>query len=167
MSINIVNDEDDFPSAGRIQYYISLISEGKPDPDGSEQLLKIFCAKAKKLSMPGASLPEPILALIISAFEKYLSGEEKNINKSLGLIKRGKPKNPSNERRNWLIAANVLRLVEAGESKGISKKTSEGAFYIVGQKYHLSESEVENIYYQFKNEGITILAMERLDSDPA
>jgi hypothetical protein len=166
MSINIVNDEDDFPSAGMIQYYISLISEGKPDPDGSEQLLKIFCAKAKNLSMPGASLPEPILALIISAFEKYLSGEEKSINKSLGLIKRGKPKNPSNERRNCLIAADVLRLVEAGKNKTISRY-SDGAFYTIAQKYKLGESEVEKIFYEYENKGIAILAFEKNDSVPS
>ncbi len=163
MSEDCMNDEFELLSEGVVKYYASLILEGNPDPEFSSHLLKIFCVKAKKLS--SSEIPAPIIEIIVLAFEKYLSGDEKNINKSLGLIRRGKPKSRKVEDRNILIAADVERLIRLGVTKTLSK-TSDGAFYIISKKYNLSESEIEDIYYKNKDMGIAIVQFENLDTDP-
>ncbi len=166
MSQDDIDEDFEIPSVGSLKHYASLILEGNPDLEGSRQLLRVFCARAKELSSSSSGIPESIIEIIVLAFEKYLSGEEKNINKSLGLIRRGKPLNQEIIKRNHNIAADVERLVISGRNKTISK-TSDGAFYLVGKKYSLSESEIEDIYYKYRDDGVVIIKFEALDTDPA
>lgn len=166
MSEEDIDENFELPSVGSIKHYASLILEGNPDLEGSRELLKVFCARAKELSAPSLGFPEPIIEIIVLAFEKYLSGEENNINKSLGLVRRGRPITEEIIKRNHYIAADVERLVRLGKNKTVSKM-SDGAFYLIGKKYSLSESEIQDIYYKYRDEGITIIKIEGLDTDPA
>lgn len=158
--------DDDLPSTGDVQHYVSLIREGNPDVEGSRALLRLFCARARKLKFPESPFPVPLLELLVSAFEGYLSGDEPDIKKSLGLTRRGKPPNHEIQKRNKFIAADVFRRIECGESLG-SSRDGDGAFVAVAEKYGLSEGEVRDIYYKNKTEGMAIVLMERMKDDSA
>src|SRR3954471_19421939 len=106
--------EDELPSAGDVCHYVGLIHDGHPDVKGSRALLRLFCHRAKQLSFPASPFPDPLIALLIGAFEGYLSGKEKNLEKALGLKRRGRPADPEIIKRNHLVAADVCRLEMTG-----------------------------------------------------
>jgi hypothetical protein len=157
-------DNDDLPGPGTVAYLVDKIREGDPDVEGSRQLLRLFCVRAKKLKFPASPFPEPLLKLLVSAFEKYLSGEETDIAKSLGLKRRGKPPDPAIPERNAYIAKDVLLLHEQGIPL-MSNRQQAGAFERVATECDLSEGEVRDIYYAHKNAGLALIIMDRWDDD--
>ena len=148
---------DDLPSIGDVAYYISLIKEGNPDTEGSRALLRLFCHRAKQLRFPEAPFPEPLLVFLVDVFERYLSGKEKDLEKALGLKRRGRPPDPEILKRNHFIAADVCRLEMGGKSLTGSRADLDGAFVEVAEKHGLSESEVRDIYYKHQNSGLAII----------
>lgn len=154
--------DDDLPSIGNVNHYIALIREGNPDTEGSRDLLRLFCHRAKKLKFPKSPLPEPLLAFLIDVFDGYLSGKQKDLERALGLKRLGRPPNPEILKRNHFIAADVCRLEMAGKSLTGSRADLDGAFAEVAEKHGLSESEVRDTYYKFQNDGLAIIIAERI-----
>jgi len=144
-----------------VEYYVSRIKKGDPDIEGSKALLRLFCDDAKNLKFPESPFSDPLLKLLVCAFENYLSGSEKDLEKSLGLKRRGRPVNPKIRERNKLIAADVIRLKLDGKPLADNFYT-QGAFSTIAERQKLSESEVRDIYYEYKYDGMSILISERL-----
>jgi len=145
-----------------VEYYVSRIKKGDADIAGSRALLRLFCDRAKNLKFPESPFPDPLLELLVCAFDNYLSGSEKDLEKSLGLKRRGKPVNPKIRGRNKLIAADVMRLAFDGIPL-MDNLAGEGAFSIVAERNKISESKVRDIYYKYKDDGMSILVYEHLD----
>jgi hypothetical protein len=145
-----------------VTYYISRIKEGNPDTEQSRALLRLFCVRAKELKFPDSPFPDALLELLIAAFEGYLSGDQKDLEKSLGLKRRGRPVNPEIVSRNKLIAADVIRIVLEKNKPLADNSKEQGAFSIVAESYELSDSEVRDIYYKHENDGLAIILCERL-----
>ena len=153
--------DDELLSEGDVAHYVSLVREGNPNIEGSKGLLRLFCASAKKLKFPVSPFPEPLLELLISAFEKYLSGEERDLEKALGLKRRGKPVDPNIEKRNILIALDVLRL-NLDNKPLVDNKNEQGAFSTVAEARNLSESMVSEIYYKHHDDAMAVELCSRL-----
>jgi len=153
------NSDEEILNAGQVVFLTNKIRDGDPDIEGSRLLLKLFCQRAKTLAFPRSPFPDALLTLVAEAFEKYLSGEERNLEKSLGLVRKGRPPNPEIEMRNVMIAADVVRLRQQGRSVKDSA-SEQGAFADVAEKYGLSESEVDKIYYTHRDDGIAQVLME-------
>jgi hypothetical protein len=163
MGVNDLSD-DKILSVGDVACYVSKAKEGKPDIEGSKALLRLFCERAKKLKFPDSPFPEPLLELLISAFENYLSGDEKDLEKSLGLKRRvGKPPSPEVEKRNINIAHEVLCKDIDGINLTINK-ISDGAFLEIAELHNLSDSEVRDIYYKHLNDAISLELLKRLSN---
>lgn len=158
------NNNEERIEPWRVQGYVSLALEGKPDGEGSKALLRLFCERAKKLKFPTSPFPEPLLVLMISAFEKYLSGEEKDLEKSLGLKRRGKPPGPEIQKRNIEIATEVLRL-KLDDKPLTPSRESDGAFFMIATRYGLSEQEARDIFYEHQNMARAVICRERLLQD--
>lgn len=149
---------------GTVSYYASLIQEGKPDVEGSRELLREFCRRARRLEHPSSPFPAPLLGVLVSAFERYLSGEAPDLEKSLGLKRIGTPADPEIPERNFWIAVEVFRLNAKGTPLR-DNNAGPGAFSIVADRRALSESQVAEIYYQNKNEAKIHDRILRLLSD--
>lgn len=149
-------------SSGDITHLISLIKDGRPDIEGSRALLRLFCHRAKKLKFPASPFPEPLLGLLVSTFESYLSGEGKDLEKLLGLKRRGKPPNREIEKRNIFIAHQVLCLTIEGNQL-VDNSAKQGAFSIVGEANMLSDSEVRDIYYKYQIEAYAMEISRRFN----
>ena len=156
--------DDELLSVGDVAHYVSLIREGKPNIEGSQGLLRLFCARAKKLKFPVSPFPEPLLELLISAFEKYLSGEERDLEKALGLKRRGRPVDPDIQKRNILIALDVLRLYLDNKRLG-DNKNEQGAISTVAEAKSLSDSEVRDIYYKHRDDAMAVEICSRLQEN--
>jgi len=143
--------QDDEISMDEVRHLVSLIQKGDPDVEGSKKLLRLFCDRAKKLTFPSSPFPPPLLDLIVEAFERYLSGKERDLAKSLGLKRRGRPRKGGTQRRNLAIADKVFRLKERGNTLLANRENAnwDGTFETVAQKYGVSELQVRNIYYDF------------------
>ena len=152
-------EDKEFPLPEGVAYYVSRIKKGNPDIEGSKALLRLFCDRAKKLKFPKSQFPVPLLELLVSAFEEYLSGSETDLEKSLGLKRRGKPVNPKIRERNKLIAADVMRLTIDGIPL-MDNSDRQGAFSIIAERRNLSENKIRDIYYEYKEEGMSILICE-------
>ncbi len=158
----IMND-DELLSIGNITYYISKAKEGEPDPEGSRDLLRLFCARAKLRSLDSPS--DGLLRFISSAFEKYLSGEEKDLAKSLGLKKVGKPVNREIERRNVFIAFDVLCLHRSGKPL-LGNRDERGAFSTIAEQRDLSDNQVRDIYYAYQDKALLMEKfMQQIEGD--
>lgn len=151
-------------TSGDVAHLVNLIREGKPDIEGSKALLSLFCKRAKKLKFPASPFPEPLLELLVSVFEKYLSGEAKDLEKSLGLKRRGKPPNPAIEKRNIFIALDVLRLHFTGKPL-VDNRIEQGAFSIIGEANELSDNEIRDIYYKHYIDAMSIELLGRLSEN--
>ncbi len=143
-----------------LEYYVSRIKKGDPDIAASRALLRLFCDYAKNLKFPESPFSDHLLKLLVCAFENYLSGSEKDLEKSLGLKRRGKPVNPKIRERNKHIAADVMRLKFDGIPL-MGNSDREGAFSIIAERNKLSENNVRDIYYEYRDDGMTILLSER------
>ena len=161
------NDEDEILSQGDVAHYVALIREGNPDIEGSKGLLRLFCARAKNLKFLVSPFPEPLLELLVSAFENYLSGKEKDIEKSLGLKRRGRPVSRKIQQRNVFIAIDVLRLHLEGKPL-TDNRDEQGAFSTIADNSRLSDSEVRDIYYKHYDDAMSIITWCRwLENDSA
>ena len=141
-----------------IELAVRNIRKGNPDKAAARVMLRRFCDRAKELHFPESPFSDEYLALLISAFERYLSGEELDIAKSLGLKKGGHPPDPKIQERNVNITIEVMHL----ESEGLpvtDNREGEGAFAEVAEHYNLSESQVKDIYY---DEEIKIKSMAEI-----
>ena len=147
--------DDELLSAGDVAHYVSLVRKGNPNIEGSKGLLRLFCARAKKLKFPVSPFPEPLLELLISAFEKYLSGDERDLEKALGLKRRGRPVDPKTEKRNIFIALDVLRL-HLDNKPLVDNRDEQGAFSTVAEAKSLSDSEVRDIYYKHHDDAMAV-----------
>ena len=143
-----------------IERAVRNIRKGDPDPAAARGMLRLFCTRAKELHFPEWPFPEEYLALLVSAFERYLSGEELDIAKSLGLKRRGRPGSPEIQQRNVYIAAEVLRLEIQGRPV-TDNADGEGAIADVAERHGLSASQVRDIYYEYLNDGMAQLVLER------
>jgi len=140
-----------------IELAVRNIREGNPDLAAARAMLRIFfCARAKELHFPESPFPDEYLALLISAFERYLSGEKLDIEKSLGLKRGGRPPDPKIHERNVIITMEVMHLESEGRTVTDSRK-GEGAFAEVAANHNLSESQVRDIYSD-KEKQIKIIA---------
>lgn len=139
-------------SVGDIANYVGKIYEGEPDIEGSKALLRLFCEKGRGQQVKNSPFPQPIIELFVLAFEKYLSGEEMNLEKSLGLTRRGRPANPDVEKRNKFVALDVMRLNKSGKPL-LDNASEQGAFSTIADKFGLGETEVRDIYYEFKEDA--------------
>lgn len=81
--------------------------------------------------------------------------------KALGPKRLGRPVNNAIQQRNVYIAAEVIRLEIAGRPVTDNAK-GEGAFAEVAARHSLSESEVRDIYYEYLNDGMSQILLERL-----
>ena len=153
--------DDDLLSIGDVAHYVSLIREGKPNIDGSQGLLRLFCVRAKNLKFPVSPFPEPLIELIVSAFENYLSGKEKDLEKSLGLKRGGRPVDTEIETRNKFIAINVLELQLKGKPL-TDNKNEQGAFSTVAEIQGLSDSEIRDSYYKYQTDAMSYILTSRL-----
>ena len=156
--------DDELLSVGDVANYVALVREGNPNIEGSKGLLRLFCARAKKLKFPVSPFPEPLLELLISAFEKYLSGEETDLEKALGLKRRGRPVDPKIEKRNIFIALDVLRL-HLDNKPLVDNRDEKGAFSTVAEANSLSESEVRDIYYKHLKDAMSVETLSRLNEN--
>jgi len=156
-------EDKEFPLPEGVAYYVSRIKKGNPDIEGSKALLRFFCDRAKDLKLPNSPFPVPLLKLLVSAFEGYLSGSETDLEKSLGLKRSGRPVNLKTRERNKHIAADVLRITIDSNKPLIDNRRGKGAFSIVAKRNKLSENKVRDIYYEYKDDGMSILVYERLD----
>jgi len=141
-----------------IELAVRNIRENNPDPAAARALLRLFCDRAKELHFPESPFPDEHLALLISAFERYLSGEELDIEKSLGLKRGGRPPDPKIQERNVIITMEIMHL----ESEGLpvtDNREGEGAFAEVAERHNLSESKVRDIYY---DKNIMVKAMTEI-----
>lgn len=141
-----------------IELAVRNIRENKPDLAAARALLRLFCDRAKELHFPESPFHDEYLALLISAIEQYLSGEELDIAKSLGLKKGGRPPDPKIQERNVIITMEIMHLVSEGLPV-TDNKEGEGAFAEVAERYNLSESKVRDIYY---DENIMVKAMTEI-----
>ncbi len=170
-------DDDD-----NVNHYVNLILKKTPDPDveGSKKLLRLFCDRAKRLTFPSSPFPQPLLDLIVHAFDGYLTGKEKDLEKALGLKPRSGRRWPESKGdTNLEIAVEVARLYDKGlpimdpsrppteiqgddDEKHLEEfyKRSLGACSLVGEKYGLTESRVRDIYYSHQIEALSILFEE-------
>ena len=105
-----------------------------------------------------------MLELLISAFEKYLSGEERDLEKALGLKRRGRPVDPNIEKRNIFIALDVLRL-HLDNKPLVDNKNEQGAFSTVAEAKSLSDSEVRDIYYKHRDDAMAVEICSRLQEN--
>ena len=131
-----------------------------PDVEGSKKLLKLFCDRAKNLTFPTSPFPQPVLTLIVTAFERYLSGEEKDLEKCLGLKPRpGRRWSKDKQNANLQIAVDVARLNQKGWPLKDTRE-SEGAFSKLADHLGLKESGVRDIYYKYQVEALSLLLEE-------
>lgn len=143
---------DDLLSVGDIANYVAKIHEGKPDVEGSKALLRLFCERSRANQYQRSAFPEAIVDLLVSAFEKYLSGEEMNLEKSLGLKRRGRPANPDIKKRNIFIARDVMLLNRSGKPL-FDNFNEQGAVSTIAEKFKLGDNDVRDIYYEFKEDA--------------
>lgn len=157
-------NDDELLSVGDVAYYISKVKEGQPDVEGSRDLLRLFCERSKQLKFPDSPIPESLLGFIRSAFEQYLSGKETDLARSLGLKKVGKPASREIEKRNVLIAVDVLRLHRAGKPLA-DNRDEQGAFSTVAEAKNLSDNQVRDIYYDYADKALDVELFMRLMED--
>ena len=134
-----------------IELAVRNIRDGNPDLAAARALLRLFCDRAKELHFPESPFPDEHLALLISAFERYLSGEELDIEKSLGLKRSGRPPDPKIQERNVIITMEVMHLESEGQPV-TDNREGEGAFAEVAAHYNLSENQVKDIHYDNKKD---------------
>jgi hypothetical protein len=131
--------------------------------DEARALLRLFCERAKALAFPESPFPETVLSHLVSAFERYLSGEEKDLERALGLKRRGRPADPEIKARNLRIAIEI----EQALGKGNTLTKESGVIAEIAQRYGLGASEVRDAYYRHRNEARGMIIATRLNEADA
>ena len=135
-----------------IELAVRNIRKGNPDKAAARVMLRRFCDRAKELHFPESPFSDEYLALLISAFERYLSGEELDIAKSLGIKRgRGRPRDPNIQERDAIITMEVMHLESEGRTV-TDNREGEGAFAEVAARHNLSENQVRDIYYIYEKD---------------
>lgn len=148
--------------SSEFEIQVDKILRGKGSVKAAREIMRIFCERAKLESFP-SSFPLPILRLLVHAFEGYLSGELPNLEKSLGVRKKGRPPQLKIRARNVAMVADVIRL-EMKERTLTDNREGPGAFSEIAEIYRISAEEVRDQYFdqEIQNEAVALIVAARL-----
>jgi len=142
-----VDDDESFGPVRQL-HALSLIEDGKPSADTRRQLLHVFCQQVRAGPTAFTQLTWETLGWVTAAMEKYLSSEEKDIAKSLGLTVKGRRPDSAIQQRDELIAARVVELLaERGFSQLTDSANCGGVFGDVAEEFNVSDSVVRAVWY--------------------